>query len=187
MTTEFMTFTVKSEEGNVEKLSIDEFVETREGSLIRFRHEAAQGARLFRIVGKRQGTELHLSLISEKQKHERVMGWSDVTLLPEARRLLMKKQGLKLGTEYTFEQLFPETLSFGDVKVTVGPLTEVDVLGEKMKLTETRETIYLQGRTLEYIVYREASTRPRKIIAPSMFMEMVSCSEAYAMTPLDEN
>jgi hypothetical protein len=44
--------------------------------------------------------------------------------------------------------------------------------------------ISLQDKTLEYTVYRDASARAMKIIAPTMFMELVNCSEAYAMTPL---
>lgn len=186
ITTELMTFTIDAGQGRVEKLSIDETVETREGALIRFRHEAAQGPRLFRVEGIRDGEQVHLSLISNKEKHEKMIQWSDETLMPEGRRLEAKKRSLFLGTQYEYEQLFTETLTFGDVRVTVGPLKEVVVLGKTMKLTETHELIHLQGRTLEYLVYRDASTKPIKMVAPSMFMELVDCTEAYAMTPLGE-
>jgi hypothetical protein len=187
ITTELMTFTIDAGTGVVQKLTVDESVESRDGKLIRFRHEAAQGERLFRIAGERNGDTVHLLLVSNKEKHERDMPWSDETLMPEGRRLLAESQGLVLGSQYGYDQLFTETMSFGQVIVTVGPLMEVDVLGEKMKLTETREVIESTGRSLEYLVYRDATTKPIKMVAPTMFMSLVTCSEAYAMTPLGES
>lgn len=183
VTTELMTFSVDAGQGMVEKLSIDETVETKDGQLVRFRHEAAQGERLFQIRGDRQGDQIHLVLTSQKEKHEKMMQWLDETHMVEGRRLLVKKMGLTQGTEYEYERLFTETLAMGMVKVSVGGKKEVEVLGKTMELTETQELVSLQQRAVQYLVYRDETTKPIKIVVPSMYMEMVDCSKDYAMTP----
>jgi hypothetical protein len=185
VTTEFMTFSVKVDEGTIEKLSIDETVESRDGKLIRFRHETAKGTRLFRLAGRRDGDRLRISLVSDGQKHQRELDWSEPALFVEGRYLLAKQKGLKPGTHYQYLQFFTSDLSVGETWASVVGEATVDVLDKKMKLIETKEDVSLQGRTVTYIVYRDASLKPFKIVIPSMFIEMVSCSEAFAMTPLD--
>jgi hypothetical protein len=187
VTTELMTFSIPVDEGTIEKLSIDETVESRDGKLIHFRHETAKGARLFRLAGRRDGHRLQISLVSDGQKHQRELDWSEPALFVEGRHLLARQKGLKAGLQYQYLRFFTEDLSVGEAWVSVLGEVEVDVLGKKIKLIETKEEVSLQGRTLTYVIYRDASFKPLKIVAPSMFMEMVSCSEAFAMTPLDEN
>lgn len=184
VTTELMTFSVDAGEGTVDKLSVDEVVETPEGQLLHFRHERVRGPILVRIAGTLNGPKLQVSLVREGQKQEHELDWPEGARMAEARRLLAKEQGLTEGTQYTFMQFFSDGLVAGEVMVSIGGEEEVEVLGTKMKLTKTTEVISLQDKTLEYTVYRDASARAMKIIAPTMFMELVNCSEAYAMTPL---
>jgi len=187
VTTELMTFSIKVDEGTIEKLSIDETVESRDGKLIHFRHETVKGARLFRLAGRRDGNRLRISLVSDSQKHQHELDWSEPGLFVEGRHLLAIQKGLKPDTQYQYLRFFTEDLSVGEAWVSVLGEAEVDVLGKKMKLIETKEEVSLQGRTVTYVIYRDASFKPLKIVVPSMFMEMVACSEAFAMTPLDDN
>lgn len=188
VTSEMLTFSVAVDDGTIEKLAIDETVETPDGELIHFRHETIRAGRLFRLAGHREGQELIVSLASQGgQKQERPIAWFPDVVMAEGRRLLIKEKGLKAGTQYTFAQFFGDALSTGDVSISVGPKVEVDVLGEKQLLTETHEEIKVQDRHLKYVVYRDETSKPIKIIAPEMHMEWVACSEDFAMTdPADE-
>lgn len=185
VTAELMTFSVQIDEGTIEKLSIDETVESRDGKLIHFRHETAKGARLFRLSGRREGDQLHISFVSDGQKHQRELDWSEPALFVEGRHLLAQQKGLKPDTHYQYLQFFTSDLSVAETWVSVVGEAEVNVLGEKMKLIETKEVVSLQGGSVTYIVYRDTSFKPIKIVVPSMFMEMVSCSEAFAVNPLN--
>ncbi|MBT3604063.1 MAG: hypothetical protein HN521_13475 [Candidatus Latescibacteria bacterium] len=184
VTTEFMTFSVDAGEGTIEKLSVDETVETRDGQLIHFRHETSKGPRYFRLAGQRDGLMLTVALASDGQKQENLINWPEGARMVEGRRILAIENGLKKGTSYQFLQFFGDNLAVGEVTVSVLGEVEVDILGEKMILTETLEVIVLEDKKLEYTVYRDASATPMKIIAPTMFMELINCSQAYAMTPL---
>lgn len=185
VTTELMVFSVDAGEGTIEKLTVDETVETLDGQLIHFRHETAKGKRFFRLVGFRDGLKLRVELASDKDSQQSIIDWEEGALMAEGRRLLAKEKGLQPGTTYRYPQFFKDSLTIGEVDVTVMGKKDVAILDETMSLTETREVILLQDQKLEYTVYRDASTKPMKIVAPSMFMELVNCSEAYAMTPPD--
>ena len=183
VTTELMVFSVDAGEGTIDKLTVDETVETVDGQLIHFRHETAKGKRFFRLIGIRDGSKLRAELVSDKDSQQSLIDWPEGALMAEGRRLLAKEKGLQEGTQYRYVQFFNDGLTQGEVDVSVVGKTDVAILDETMSLTETRETILLQNQQLEYTVYRDASTMPMKIVAPSLFMEMVNCSEAYAMTP----
>lgn len=185
VTTEFMTFSVDAGEGKLEKLSVDETVETSKGQLIHFRHETSKGPRYFRLTGNRDGLMLNVSLSSNGQKQQNVINWPEGARMVEGRRLLAVENGLKPGTQYQFLQFFGDNLAIGEVNVSVIGDVEVDILDKKMTLTETREVILMEDKKLEYTVYRDKSATPMKIIAPTMFMELVNCSQEYAMTPLE--
>jgi hypothetical protein len=179
VTTELITFSVDAGEGTVDKLSVDETVETPLRELIHFRHEKARGTRLFRLLGRREEGKLNVSLVSDGQKQEHLMDWPENAQMAEGRRLLARDKGLARGTQYAYLQFFSDALSVGEVRVSV--------LGEKVQVIETREIISLQEKMLEYTVYRNPSRKVIKIIAPSMFMEWITCSESFAMTPLGDD
>lgn len=181
-----MEFTAASMDGDADNpslLSLNETVETPHGSLVRFRREAAQPGRMMRMTGTVQGDKLLIGFMAGGQRQEVMLDWSEEVVSVDGRQQLAIKKGLKPGTRYQFRQFLPDFMAVADVLAEVGQVREVDVLGEKMSLVETRETVVVGDNVVFYEVYRDAQAKVMKVVVPAMELEMVNCSEAFAMMP----
>ena len=185
VTTELTTLSMDQNTSEPSTLSFNETIETSSGKLIWFRRETSQSGNMMRITGTVQDTSIHFVWGVGGQKQESIMPWDSKALMIEGRQLLAKKQGLKPGTEYRFQQFLTDFMSVAEVLVVVGEQKEMDLLGEKVLLTETRELITVQGNLLEYLVYRDAKFKVMKVVVPNFNLEMINCSEAFATTPPD--
>lgn len=185
VTTELTTLSMDGQSDDAGTLAFNETVETSSGKLRWFRRETSQGGHMMRVKGTVQDSIIQFVWGTQGQKQESQMPWDDQALMVDGRQQLAEQKGLKPGTEYRFQQFLTDFMSLADVLVVVGEKKEVDVLGKKMTLTETRELTTVRGNTLEYLVYRDDKANVKKVVVPTFELEMVNCSEAFAMTPPD--
>lgn len=183
VTTELTAASMDGDADNPSLLSLNETVETPHGTLVRFRREAAQPGRMMRMTGTVQGDKLLIGFMAGGKKQETTLDWFPDVLMVEGRQQLAVKKGLVPETRYQFRQFLTDFMAIADAMVEVIGPEQVDVLGEKQTLTKTREWMVVDGKPLEYLVYRDAQVKVMKVVIPGMGLEMVNCSEAFAMTP----
>lgn len=137
------------------------------------------------------------------------MDWPEGAIMAEGLRLLQKQKGLKEGTEYTARVFSPEILGSMDVKISIGPKRNVDLLGRVVSLIEVKTTTKVPLQNLSVLGqpagentsegipdqevpqfyeitstgYVDENLRLQKNITPVMDfeVEMVACTKEFAM------
>jgi hypothetical protein len=183
VTTELITYEIDAGTEKVEMLSMNETVETASGRLIRFRKESVQKDVNRRVLGQVLGDTLHVAGVANGQKSLKMLDWFDDVQMVEGRRLHAQKYALKPGTRYYIRQFLVDFMAIAEVSVEIHEAVDVQLIDRVATLTETREVLQVLGRTLNTVAYVNDQMRPMKVVIPQVSMEMIDCTEAYALTP----
>ena len=183
VTTELLAYIIDAGTEKIDFLAVTETMETSEGKLIQFRKEAVKNDEKRRVLARLVRDTLQVSGMVNDKKSELSVPWADDVLMVEGRRLLAVKHGLRPGTKYRTRQLLIDPMKIAEIAVDVGESVDVHLIERTEKLTETRKIQILDGREQKRFVYRDGQLRILKVSIPDIAMELIDCSEAYALIP----
>ncbi|MCP4451459.1 MAG: transglutaminase domain-containing protein [Planctomycetes bacterium] len=115
--------------------------------------------------------------------------WVDGAIMTEGLRLLNEKHGLKKGTRFTAKVFTAGLMQAVDMEIEIGVKQPVDLLGRVVTLTEVKSAYMLPGAgKMMAVSYVDDDLDTQKAVIPVMGMniEMVACSKAVAMAPVED-
>jgi len=173
----------------VEIRNMTELEETKDGHPLAFKFEQSSFGSSMKSQGMiSQDGRLHVKVgTAGQQMKESTIDWPQGAVMEEGSRLVARKMGLKAGTSYEYRQFLPDSLQVMDVLVKVGNKEDVDLLGRVMPLTKVEQHLKSRGETLSVVSYVDEQSDSYKVIMPmmGMTMEMIACTEQYALSRND--
>jgi len=115
--------------------------------------------------------------------------WVEGAIMTEGLRLLSEKYGLKQGTQFTAKVFTAGLMQAVDMQIEIGVKQPVDLLGRVVTLTEVKSAYTLPGAgKMMAVSYVDEDLDTQKAVIPVMGMniEMVACSKAFAMAPVED-
>jgi hypothetical protein len=109
------------------------------------------------------------------------------TVMSEGMALLLEKNGLKEGTQFTAKMFDPTLEHAVDTLVKVGSKTKTDLLGRVVELTEVTSSYNLGTGNMVSTEYYSDDLRQLKAVTPLMGMniEQVACTKEFALSAND--
>ncbi|HUT31003.1 MAG TPA: transglutaminase-like domain-containing protein [Sedimentisphaerales bacterium] len=185
-------------------------IETVDGKPLAFESLQDLGLMAMKVSGTidEQG-KVNVKVMSMGGEQQSTIDWPSGAIMAEGLRLLEMQKGLKEGTEYTAKVFSPGILGSVDVKISIGPKRNVDLLGRVVSLTEVKTTTKVPLQNLSVLGqpagentgeripdekvpqfydivstgYVDENLRLQKNITPVMDfeVEMVACTKEFAL------
>jgi hypothetical protein len=186
ITTEEVVMTMKRVDFPVTVNTIETCIETTDGRPLGF--EAVQKLSMMttKITGKinKDGT-INTTISAMGSDQHNTIPWPPAAVMAEGLRLLLIKNGLKEGTSFPVKLFLPSTLQATNSTINIGPKQDFDLLGRIVDLRKvTTELNMPDGSKITTVSFIDENLRTLKSITPVMGMqiEMISCTEAYALS-----
>ncbi|NQV33450.1 MAG: hypothetical protein HQ515_12225, partial [Phycisphaeraceae bacterium] len=122
-------------------------------------------------------------------KRSQNIPWVEGAVMTEGLRLLNKEYGLEQGTQFTAKVFTAGLMQAVDMQIEIGTKQPVDLLGRVVTLTEVKSAYSLPGAgKMMAVSYVDDELDTQKAVIPVMGMniEMIACSKAFAMAPVED-
>jgi hypothetical protein len=161
-------------------------IETIDGKPLGFKVEQMLGPMAMKISGTvdKEGS-LHLSMGNDQNETQQ---WPSGAVMSEGLRLLELEKGLKEGQEYEAKVYSPSILQAVTAKISIGPRSNIDLLGRVVALTEIKTSLNLPlAGPIVATEYVDDNHQVQKAITPAIGMniEMVACTKEFALSEND--
>ena len=168
--------------------TVSVMTETPDGKPLRI-EKRTEGAGMSRVEIGVLGADglLHLTTEAEGRRSTRTVEWPSGALMNEGQRLEALRHGLKPGTEYSSVYFDPDLLEAIQVSVRVGEKIATDLLGRTVVGTAVTVVMHVRGTEtiLETVVDDEMNTFLARSTQMGLSVEMVACTEAFALSRND--
>ena len=160
-------------------------IETTDGKPIGFEYAMDAGFMRQTTEGTlRPDGQLEVTTAMMGTTQKQVVPWPKGALMQEGLRLLELETKLKEGESFSATIFEPSILSAVEAKVTVGPVTEVDLLGRVVRLTETTVVMKTPSGTVTTQAYVDEDLNALKAVTEMMGMrlEIIACDKEFALS-----
>ena len=164
-----------------------QYTETADGQPVSFRaFETKNGRSARRVIGHITGGQLNARVMIDDEWENRTLPWPKDALLPEALRLLRRREGLAEGTSYEAVVFDARDMKAVRSQVTVGPALPVDLLGTVAEVTPLA-VAPRRGSGAESVEYVDVESDTVKSVSPLLGSQLVyvACDRAIALRPID--
>ena len=169
-------------------VTVSKMVETPDGTPLRIEKQT-RGAGTEQeetgVIGA--DGNLHLTTRSAGRTTSRTTDWPKGALMAEGQRLEALRYGLAPGTHYTSTYFDPDLLEAIAVDVSVGERRPANLFGRAVEGTAVHLRMSLRGAVseLDMVVDDQLNTLSTASMRMGMKVEMIACTEQYALSEND--
>jgi hypothetical protein len=162
-------------------------IETADGKPIGFEVEQNISGMGQKTKGTIADGEAEVVIEAMGATQKRTVAWPEGAVMAEGLRLLQLEKGLKEGTKYEATVFSPSIMMGMKAVVEVGGMSEVDLFGRVLKLTQVVVTMTMPTGTMTSTSFVNDAFRAMKTQVPTMGMnmEIVACDKQFAMSDND--
>ncbi len=185
-TSEYMNLTITRGDVSIQMKITEAFEETVDGKPLSFRVVHDMGVMAATIVGKiNAGGKIDVETSAGGKVIKKTVTWPEGAMMPEALRVLAKRNGLVEGTKYAVKVFSAADQKAMDAEISVGKTGPVDLFGRVVTLTRVNVTIKSSSGAITATSYVNADQDALKTVVPMMGMklELIVCSEQFAKSP----
>ena len=187
-TSEIMNMTISRGDVSMAVSTVETSIESPDGKAIGFESIQDISGMSQKVTGKiNDDGKIEVTTTAMGMTQQQTIEFPKGAVMVEGLRLLEIEKGLAEGTEYTAVLFSPTLLAPVNVRISVGAMENIDLLGRVLNLAKVDIFMQTVSGPINSTSYVDTEFRAMKTIVPMMGMnlELIACDKGFALSQND--